>query len=62
VNLNGHSSVTRKSGNLINQLGPHSEPAKNEWDFVYVLMRSDAQNLTSMGLLRRENNTRSGEH
>lgn len=24
-------------------------PQKNEWDFVYVLMRSDAQNLTSMG-------------
>ena len=30
---------------------------KTEWDFVYVLMRSDAQNLTSMEPLRRENNT-----
>lgn len=59
LNPNVHSSVTRKSQNLINQLGPHSE-GKTSADFVYVLMRSDARNLTSMGCLRRENNRKAG--
>ena len=59
MNLDGHSSVTRKSYQSTWPEFPSEK--KQSWDFVYVLMRSDAQNLTSMGTLRREKNSDGGK-